>query len=168
MPDQEKPLKVFISYSTPDKAIRDEMMTHLAVLEKNGDIEFWEDGEIEGGEMWKDTIYRAMEETDIFILCVTNFFLASDFIHQHEIAFAFKKREEVGAAVVPVILRPCKWTGLKLKVGEKDYKLGDFNALPEKGKPVYSDQWYDHHTAYASMTERLQRLVRRIKEARRA
>ena len=164
MPEEKKALKVFISYATLDKDIRKEMQTALAVLVKNGDIEFWQDGEILGGDMWYDSIQKAMEEADIFILCVTNNFLASDFINREEIAFSFKKREEGGVVVVPVILRPCDWTGLAIKVGDQKYKLGDFQALPEKGKPVYSREWYDHHEAYANFATGMKRLVQRMRE----
>ena len=45
-------IKVFISYSHKDEAIKNELCVHLANLRRQGKIETWSDRAIEAGAEW--------------------------------------------------------------------------------------------------------------------
>ena len=55
-PTPEKPgqtMRLFYSYSHKDEALRDELETHLKLLQRQGLIEFWHDRRITAGEEWE-------------------------------------------------------------------------------------------------------------------
>ena len=51
--ENSMPFDVFISYSHKDKKLRDELITHLAVLRLQGLIRYWYDGDIVPGTEWE-------------------------------------------------------------------------------------------------------------------
>lgn len=50
---QNTPIDVFISYSHKDDELREELITHLANLKRQGKITAWQDRVIEAGEEWE-------------------------------------------------------------------------------------------------------------------
>ncbi len=71
--------RIFISYAHKDEQWKDDLVVNLASLQKRGLISAWNDREIEAG-LWDSQIEEAMENADIFMLLVTQHFLASPYI----------------------------------------------------------------------------------------
>jgi small GTP-binding protein len=125
---KNSPLKIFISYSHKDELFKDEMVTMLAGLQGQGVIDPWQDRRIEEGDEWYRAIQDAMNDCDLAILLVSPHFIASRFIQDEELPRVLERRREQGLHVVPVIVRPCKWTSQPV--------LKDLQALPRDGKAV--------------------------------
>ena len=52
-----KLLKVFITYARKDSAAKDELITRLAVLKREGLISIWHDNEILLSDRWREEIF---------------------------------------------------------------------------------------------------------------
>lgn len=108
--EQEKRQKVFISYSHHDNEYLDRLLVHLKPLEKEGLIDLWVDTRIRAGDRWKKEIELALQRATVAILLVSADFLASDFITDNELPPLLRKAEEGGTRIIPLIVRPCRFT----------------------------------------------------------
>jgi hypothetical protein len=122
------PLKVFISYAHKDEPFKDDLLTVLRPLERNGTIAIWHDRKIEEGDEWRGEIEAALSECDMALLFVSKNFLASRFIQDAELPQLLQRRKGEGLRVVPIIIRPCMW--------QDEPALADLQALPRDGKAV--------------------------------
>src|SRR5919205_442800 len=130
MPDEPQltePLELFYSYSHRDGDLRDELETHLSMLKRQRAISQWHDRGIVAGEEWGGEIDEHLKTADIILLLVSANFLASDYCYDIELGLAMERHEAGEARVVPIILRPCDWSGAP---------FGKLQALPKNAKPV--------------------------------
>lgn len=119
---------VFISYSHSDAAFLDRLLVHLKPLEKNNQLELWVDTRLRAGDRWKKEIEKALERANVAILLVSADFLASDFITENELPPLLKNAEERGTRVVPLIVKPCRFT--------RDKNLRVFQAVNDPRKAL--------------------------------
>ena len=119
--------KVFISYSHKDEDAMKELDKFLGPLERDGKISIWTDRKILPGQVWKNEILRELESADLTLLLVSANFLDSDFINKEEIPRAFKRMDEHGKSVIPIILNYCLWDSTSIK---------DLQATPRDGRPI--------------------------------
>jgi hypothetical protein len=126
--DVTSALKVFISYSHKDEEFKDELVTMLAGLQRQGLIDAWQDRRIEEGDEWYEAIQDAMNTCDLAILLVSQYFIASRFIQDDELPRLLQRRKDAGLRVVPIIVRPCKW--------QSEPALKGLQGLPKDGKAV--------------------------------
>jgi internalin A len=97
--------EVFISYSHKDKKWRDDLDTHLKPYLRDGSITSWSDQQIGPGSQWFREIQSALTNSKIAVLLVSPDFLASDFIHEHELAPILKEAEQGGVKILWVPIR---------------------------------------------------------------
>ncbi len=81
-------INVFISYAHKDRALRDELATHLSNLRTLGVINDWYDGDIVPGTEWE-----------------------SQYINSTELKQAIKRHEAGKARVIPILLRATDYEG---------------------------------------------------------
>jgi len=118
--------KVFVSYSDKDKRFLDACLAHLKPLERAGRVSAWSDKQIEPGSRWFAEIQTALASTKVAVLLVTKDFLASDFIHDHELGPLLKEAETGGVAIRWVLVRNCNWKKTPLK----DYQAAYPTDMP--------------------------------------
>lgn len=84
---------IFISFSHKDKAYRDELIPALEAVAAIRD-RVWFDQKFVGiGDRFHPEIQRALAESRIGILLVSNHFLTSDYIKTHELPFLLRQAE---------------------------------------------------------------------------
>lgn len=124
----EKPtIKVFVSYSHKDEVLKDELMTHLSILQRNNYIDSWDDRMITGGLEWDQEINENLVSADMVLLLVSSAFLDSDYCYDVELATAIEWADLGAKVVMPIIVRPCLW---------EVASFSKFQALPKNGTPV--------------------------------
>lgn len=133
----------FISYTHADTALKEELVRHLAPLQREGLIDLWHDGMLRPGEHLDPAVQAALAASDVVILLVSAGFIASDYCYEQEMLRAFARQREGTARVIPIILKPCQWKGVPIGKGET---LSAFIALPKDGKAVIN--WPDTDTAF--------------------
>jgi hypothetical protein len=119
--------QVFISYSHKDKKWLDELLTHLKPFLRDGSITCWSDRQIEAGSKWFQEIKNALKKTKVAVLLVTPDFLASDFIHEHELAPLLKEAEAGGVTIL--------WIPVKASSYEQS-AIKDYQAVIEPDRPL--------------------------------
>jgi hypothetical protein len=97
--------QVFISYSHRDKKFMEELQTHLKPYLRSGTITSWSDRQIAPGSQWFDEIQGGLNKTKAAVLLVSPEFLASDFIHEHELGPLLKEAKAGGVKILWVPLR---------------------------------------------------------------
>lgn len=132
---------VFISYRHTDQEYLDELKVHLQPLVRSQRLDVWSDDRIKAGAQWKQEIESALHKAHVAVLLVSPDFLASAFIVDNELPVLLKKAKEKGVTILPLILRPCRFS--------RDPQLNVFQAVNPPDIPLASltrwerDQHYD-------------------------
>ncbi len=121
-----KPI-VFISYSHKDEKWKDQLVSHLGVLNQ---IAVWEDRRIGAGRDWESEINTALEAAGAAILLISANFLTSNFILTNEVPALLERRIREGLPVIPIIVRACAW--------EQVDWLAPIQCRPKDGRTIFS------------------------------
>ena len=117
--------QLFVSYSHCDTKWRDLLQTYLTAL--NSQVRVWDDTMILPGSEWQQEIEKSLKAAKAAVFLVTQEFLASKFIQDHEI---------------PPLLDRAKQEGVKIfwiAVGSStvmDSPLNKFQGLNDPKKPL--------------------------------
>jgi internalin A len=121
--------RAFVSYSHMDERLKDELVAHLSLLQRQGLLEIWHDRRIAPGEDWKVEINRNLERADLILLLVSKDFVTSDYCWGIEMRRALERHAAGSAQVVPIIIRDYAW---------KSAPFGKLQPLPKDGRAVTS------------------------------
>lgn len=153
------PLDVFVSYAHEDKDLRDRLLKHLKLLEREGKVRCWHDRKITAGKEWAAEIDTHLRTANVIILLISTDFLASDYCSSVEMTLAMQRHDAAEARVVPIILKNCSWESVS--------PLSRLQALPQDGRPV--KDWRNRDKAFLdiqmglskAIDEELERIVTR-------
>ncbi len=150
--------KVFISYSSKDKVLREKLESHLTLLRRGDYISTWSDRLLEAGDDWDSEIKTALEEAEILLFLISDDFLNSQYIWNVEIQNAMDRVKDGNIKVIPIVLRPCEWK-IKKRGSETEYvfPFARYQGLPDKGKPVV--EWESEDSAFANVAASLKRMI---------
>jgi hypothetical protein len=118
---------VFVTYSHKDKRFLDEFLVHLKPLERTKHVAAWSDRQIEPGTKWFEEIKKSLTSAKVAVMLVSSDFLASDFIHEHELGPLLKEANAGGVQILWVLLRACSY---------KDTALKDYQSVIPPDKPL--------------------------------
>ncbi len=152
---ERQPIRLFYSYAHKDEKLRNELDTHLKLLQRQGLIDSWYDRNINAGEEWKQKISENLEAADIILLLVSADFLASDYCSETEMHRALERHELGEARVVPVIVREVNW------MHEPFAKL---QTLPQDALAV--TKWADRDSAWRNVAEGIEKVVETLTHIR--
>jgi TIR domain/AAA ATPase domain len=168
MPDASVKPVIFISYAhadEPEKPADGEVKwlsfvrRFLQPAVKGGIFDLWVDRHMMGGADWDPEIEKKLRACDIFILLVSAYSMASDYIIDKEIAI-IRERQAKGDDVhfYPLLLTPTPKAGLQ--------KVKDKNLRPRDAKPfsAYSpahDRQQHMSDAADEIAELAERIVKR-------
>jgi hypothetical protein len=121
-------LDVFISYAHDDSKRLDDFNRMLSPEVREGRIQTWSDAEISPSQGWRAGIDRAMMMAKSGLLLVSQAFLDSAFIMEHELPYLLRAREEGRAQLFIAVLDQCMW---------ENTPIGEIQAAHDAGKPLY-------------------------------
>jgi internalin A len=139
---------LFYSYSHKDENLRNELETHLKLLQRQGLIESWHDRDIEAGDEWKRKIDDNLERADIILLLVSADFIASDYCYEIEMRRALERHEKEEARVIPVVVRDVNW---------RTAPFAGLQALPKDALAV--TKWADKDSAWRNVSEGIEKVA---------
>jgi hypothetical protein len=137
-----------MSYSHKDESLRDELETHLSLLKRQGLISTWHDRKILAGDEFGSEIDENLESSDIILLLVSPYFLASDYCYDIEMKRALERHHCGEARVIPIILEHCDWHSAL---------FGKLMALPKDGRPI--TDYPNQHEAFAEIAKGIRRAI---------
>lgn len=130
---RRKLIKFFISYSHTDRVWLDRLHVHLKPLQRNYDIDIWDDTRLTPGSNWQAEIERAVKAAKVAILLVSADFLASEFITTNELPRLLESAQKEGARILSVIVSPCAFA--------RHPNLSQFQAVNNPSEPLTSMAW---------------------------
>jgi internalin A len=148
-------LCLFYSYSHKDENLRNQLETHLKLLERQGVIATWDDRLIGAGEEWKNDISDKLERAEIILLLISSDFIASDYCYDIEMQRALQRHDAGEARVIPVIVRDVDWSSAP---------FAKLQALPKDGKAV--TLWADRDSAWKNVSEGIKRAAEAMRRRR--
>ena len=142
-------LQVFVSYSYKDSTLREELETHLKILQRQGLIQTWSDRCLLPGDEWANAIDDNLNRADIILLLISADFIASDYCYELEMQQAMERHHQREATVIPILLRPCDW---------RNTPFNKLSWLPQNGEPItlWSNKdkgWLDIETGIKQVAE---------------
>ena len=126
--------KIFIAYASEDIEYREEFQKEFGIHSTGKHWETWSDEGIPTGTSWHDYIQSKIKDSNAVILLISHYFLASNYIKEHEFANFIKKNKLESVLIFPVLLSECdvtKWDDLNklqfFKPLGKDYNVIDYD-----------------------------------------
>jgi hypothetical protein len=93
-----------VSYSHKDYKQLTRLQIHLKPLERQGQLELWDDTRIRVGNKWRNEIREAIESCRIAILLISADFMASDFVQDNELPRILKEAQRHGVRICSIIV----------------------------------------------------------------
>ena len=138
-------MQAFISYAHHDHRAFTEFSTCLKPVARSFGIDVWADKRLRAGDYWNAKIAAEIAASDMHILLMSNGFLGSDYIFDHELP-AIAKRSRNGALTLPVVLERCFWPLF----------AGALQAVPmEKGRLVPTKDWKPQRDGFPAACEQI-------------
>lgn len=153
MPDQSlPPSQVFISYSSRDKKYKDDILTHLKILQKQSIISMWHDGLLIPGQHWSEEVIRHLNSSSIILLLISPDFLTSAYVNDVELKLAAERHEAGNACVIPILVRNVNnWENQPFG----NSTLGELHVLPANKKFIAERKHQDR--VHAEVAEGIQK-----------
>lgn len=140
-------LSAFISYSRKDAEYRDELETHLTLLQRQGIIESWSDQKIDPGQEWETQIEKNLESAQLVLFLVSPDFLASYYCYEREMIRALDRHDSGQLLVIPIIIRHSTW---------QKSPLAKLQTLPKNAKPIST--WTDRDEAWVNVVQEISKI----------
>jgi hypothetical protein len=148
---QARPLRLFYSYAHEDRRMRTMLDKHLRILEREGLLVGWHDGDIGAGREWDATIRARLREAHVVLLLVSVHFVASSYCAEVEVAHAMARHAAGQARIIPVILSAVDWS-------RQPYAR--LQVLPRGGRPV--KEWSNRERAWADVARGVRRALEEL------
>jgi internalin A len=142
---------LFFSYSHKDEGLRDELETHLKLLQRQRIISVWHDRKIAAGSEWDGEIDSQIAHASVILLLVSADFIASTYCWDKEVKLALERHAEGKAVVIPILLRSCDWKGAP---------FGKLQGLPKDMKPVTA--WSDRDAAWTDVAAGIRSIAEKM------
>ncbi|MCC7142274.1 MAG: toll/interleukin-1 receptor domain-containing protein [Candidatus Eisenbacteria bacterium] len=140
--------RIFISYSHKDLEYLERLMVHLRPLEKRGMIDTWVDTRLKIGDKWRKEVENALKQASVGILLISADFLASDFIIDDELPPLLRAAEEKGTLILPVIVKPCRFS--------REKSLNEFQAANSPDEPLSVLDESEREFIYDTIAQRIE------------
>jgi TIR domain len=157
--------QVFVSYSHKDYDARDQLQRFLRPLERDGLIDDWVDTRLEGGDEWRAEIERALAESTVAVVFISQDFIASEFIFTQELPYILAAVHAGKLTVIPVFLSPSSVKSTDFSFtdpssGEQaTVNLTRYQGYGTPEHPLSEMSWSDRERQYTQLAERIRALM---------
>lgn len=141
---------IFISYSHVNEKWLDKLQEHLRPMSRDMGVNIWSDKEIKAGERWEEAIQNALDSATIVIFVVTQQFIDSRYIHEHELLQMLWAAKERGVIIT--------WIHLEHSYYQRT-GLQHFQALHEIKQPLRSLSSSARQKVLVDITKRIEALL---------
>jgi len=151
MPDERVPVDVFLSYAQEDQedeALRQVLLSHLSNLIKERWIALWDVSKIVPGTDRARVVRGHLNCASVILLLMSAALQRS---HDDEIQQAVRRREDAGAVVIPILLRPVDW---------QNTRLAPLQPLPSNGQPITT--WLNKDGAFVDIVAGIRRAIEEL------
>lgn len=140
---------IFISYSHANRKWLQRLRVHLKPYEQSGDLELWDDTQIDTGDQWRSKIESGIARATAAIVLISPDFLASDFVVTHELPKLLKNADR--SRILPVIVEPTHLA--------RHPELEALQALNPPGKPLAAMPRPASEAVWTRLAERVGKLL---------
>ncbi|HKQ73601.1 MAG TPA: toll/interleukin-1 receptor domain-containing protein [Blastocatellia bacterium] len=151
-------IEIFISYSRENEEEKNELLSHLRVLQHYGQFDLWSDDRIGAGENWKKEIEDALDRARIAILLITVDYLNTEFIMNEEVPRILERHKSESITIIPLIGRHCLW--------ERIIWLKELEVRPKDRQPVWGDSDIRVDRDLAALAGEIMEIVERESQIR--
>lgn len=149
---------LFISYCHADEWLKNEFLSHLGALKRNGEISAWHDRLIDPGRRLDSEIDAAINSADIILLLVSSAFISSDYCMNKEYATARTRAARGDAEVIPILVRPCDWETSDLR----SLLALPTDSVPVTTKSALKDEVAVRDEAWLNVVNGLKRVIKKV------
>ena len=142
------PLNIFCCYARKDRELLEQLLTHLAPLQRQHLITIWSDQDLNAGVEWEKELHARLESADIILLLISPDFMSSDYCYSTEMGRAITRHDQGSAHVVPLLLRPTLW---------KTAPFAKLQMRPSNARPVTS--WLNSDEAFNDIAEGIYQVI---------
>jgi hypothetical protein len=143
--------KVFVSYSHEDARFLKRLKVFIKPLERNHDVDFWDDSRILSGEDWREEIKKAIDSCKVAVLLISADFVASDFINTDELPPLLKTAKQKGTVILPVIVGIADLS---------DTGLSAFQAVNDPKMPLKRLDRNERDEVFFAVSQRIKDILR--------
>ena len=126
MPSEAQPVHdmlIFMSCADEDRESLEKLYRALSGLMREGRVECRHRYRFSPGSEWQEQARKDLRVSDIILLLVSPFFVASDYFYKEEAELAMAQHRSGKAHIIPIILRPI--------VGLEQLVFGSLKNLPD-------------------------------------
>ena len=127
------PLKIFISYASRDRAKAQELHAYLTA---HGADPWLDTENLLPGQDWKMEIAKALDETDLILLCLSKSSVTREGYVQKEMRLALDRALEIPQG--EIFLIPARFEEVELPYSLRDYQWVDLYTESGKNKLLRS------------------------------
>jgi tetratricopeptide (TPR) repeat protein len=131
---------IFMSCADEDKESLEKLYRAFSSLMREGHVECRHRYHFHPGSDWQEQTKKDLQASDIILLLVSPFFVASDYLYKEEAELAMAQYRKGKTHVIPIILQPI--------IGLEQLVFGSLKNLPE-GKAV--SMWSNKEEAFTNI-----------------
>ncbi len=139
-----RPVRIFISFAEADLDTKEELVKHLAVGTRAGDVELRSADQIPPGSDWQKEVEDMIRRADAALLLISADFLADTIIQDVHVPALLARYGAGSLPVIPVLLRASQWL--------RHPWIGKLKPLPEHGKPIAMQHGHAREDALVNIT----------------
>jgi hypothetical protein len=135
-------------YVRQDKDKATKLKNHLSSLEYSGSITIWDYGYIHPGAEWEQEFDKHLDNAQIILLLISDWFLASNYCYKIVMQRAIERHECKEARVIPIILSPVYW---------QKPPLDKLKPLPDDDRSI--SEWRQQNAGFKNVAHGINKVV---------